>query len=55
MVATRHIPIVRSRWTALLWAAGFVWVALMLTADDQPADLTGATISDEDARNFAQL
>ena len=40
---------------ALLWAAGILWVALSLTANDQPGDITGATISDEDARNFAQL
>ena len=55
MVPMRHSTIFKSRWMALLWAAGVVWAALSLTADDQPADPTGATISDEDARNFAQL
>ena len=55
MVPMRHSTIFRSRWMALLWAAGIVWIALSLTAEDQTADLTGATISEDAARNFAQL
>lgn len=55
MVPMRHTLIFKSRWMALLWAVGIVLAALSLTAEDQPVDLTGATISDADARNFAQL
>ena len=55
MVPMRTSLIFRSRWMALLWAAGIIWAALSLTAKDQSADLTGATISDADARNFAEL
>ena len=55
MVPMRNSMIFKSRWMALLWAAGIIWAALSLTAKDQSADLTGATISDADARNFAEL
>ena len=55
MVPMRNSLIFRSRWMALLWAAGIIWAALSFTAKDQSADLTGATISDADARNFAEL
>lgn len=55
MVPMRHSMIFRSRWMALLWSAVIVWAALSLTGEDQPKDLTGASISDEDARNFAKL
>ena len=55
MVPMRNNMIFKSRWMALLWAAGIIWAALSLTSEDQSADLTGATISDADARNFAEL
>jgi len=54
--------IFKSRWMALLWAAGILWFAYDVagpsdtsgTTANEPTDVTGATISDEDARNFEQ-
>ena len=54
MMPTRASSIYRSRWTVLLCGAGIIWLLLRATASDQPADLTGATISDEQANSFAQ-
>ena len=54
MMPIRASSIYRSRWTALLCGAGLIWLLLRATAPDQPADLTGATISDDQANSFAQ-
>lgn len=54
MVPMRTSTIFKSRWMVLVWAAGVILAALNFAASDQPADLTGATISDEQAKNFAQ-
>ena len=50
---------------ALVWAAGILWLAWDVagsasrdskngTNAEQPTDVTGATITDEDAKNFEQ-
>ena len=48
---------------ALLWAAGIIWFAYDFAAPsgdatganaEQPTDVTGATITDEDAKKFQQ-
>ena len=55
----------KSRWMALSWAAGLLWVAYDVaesapsadannSATEQPTDVTGATITDEDAKKFEQ-
>lgn len=58
--------IFRSRWAALLWAAGIVWTAYdvaeanapkhaIAKAHAQSADADGATVSDQDAAAVAAL
>jgi hypothetical protein len=63
MIPMRTSTIFKSRWMALIWAAGIIWFAYDFTApsaDDnstnaeQPTDVTGATITDDDARKFQQ-
>ena len=60
MVPMRHSSIFKSRWMALLWAAGILWfaydVAAAPAADGNSAnsaeqtDVTGAAINDEQAQ-----
>ena len=65
MIPMRTSSIFRSRWMALVWAAGILWLAWDVagsasrdskngTNAEQPTDVTGATITDEDAKNFEQ-
>jgi len=60
MFPIKHSWIFRSRWIALLWAAGIIWFALDVTGSlDQPAttangeteitDVTGTTLTGKDA------
>jgi hypothetical protein len=55
----RHSWIFRSRWVALLWAAGICWMAVELVgsapekSDNATAtDITGAKISPEDVKRI---
>jgi hypothetical protein len=65
MIPMRTSTIFKSRWMALLWAAGILWFAYDFAApsadatgngvnSEEPTDVTGATITDEDARKFEQ-
>ena len=63
MIPMRTSTIFKSRWMALLWAAGIIWFAYDFAAPsgdatganaEQPTDVTGATITDEDAKKFQQ-
>jgi len=61
MIPMRMSLIFKSRWLALLWAAGILWFAYGFAAPsgktgaaEQPTDVTGATITDEDAKRFEQ-
>jgi len=64
MIPMRTSSVFKSRWMALLWAAGIIWFAYDFAAPsaeatnnaaaDQPTDVTGATITDEQANKFQQ-
>jgi hypothetical protein len=63
MIPMRTSTIFKSRWMALVWAAGILWFAYDFAAPsvdgngtnaEQPTDVTGATITDEDAKKFEQ-
>jgi len=50
MIPMRHSTIFRSRWMALLWAAGIIWFALQVsTPDASSADAAGNTAATTDA------
>jgi len=63
----RNSTIFKSRWMALLWAAGIVWVAYDVaesapksspatnSAADQPTDVTGAPVTPEDEKKFGEI
>ena len=62
MIPMRHSWIFRSRWMALLWAAGIIYFAVDVATPDEPTavtgaatDVTGATITDEQARQMAEI
>jgi hypothetical protein len=66
MIPMRTSTIFKSRWMALLWAAGIIWFAVDFAGPDesagnnasaaaQPTDVTGATISNEDLKQFADF
>jgi hypothetical protein len=64
MIPMRTSSIFKSRWMALLWAAGIIWFAVDVAGPDesangaaaaQPTDVTGATISNEDLKKFADF
>ena len=66
MIPMRTSSIFKSRWMALLWAAGIIWLALDVAGPDestvngaaaanQPTDVTGATISNHDLEQFADF
>ena len=47
---------------ALIWSAGIIWLAVSVGGPDddganatQPTDVTGATISDENLKQFADF
>lgn len=70
MIPMRHSSIFKSRWMALLWAAGIIWFAYDTATSapsaksekasasentDQPTDATGAPITPEDEKKFAAI
>jgi hypothetical protein len=65
MIPMRTSSIFKSRWMALLWSAGIIWLAISVagpgdsagnnTAADQPTDVTGARITDENMKQFADF
>ncbi len=64
MIPMRHSSLFKSRWLALLWAAGIIWIAIEVAGPDDSAgnnstaavqDVTGATISNEDLKQFADF
>ena len=65
MIPMRTSSIFKSRWMALLWAAGIIWFAVDVAGPDesssnnaaanQPTDVTGAAISDENMKQFADF
>jgi hypothetical protein len=64
MFPMRMSTVFKSRWWALIWAAGIIWFAYDF-AGDQPqdqagnnsvtADAAGSPASDQDANKIAQL
>ena len=57
MIPMKHSTIFKSRWMALLWAAGIVWLAMIVAGpDDKPAkpgdtgytDVTGHKVTSKD-------
>jgi hypothetical protein len=63
MVPIKHSAIFRSRWLALLWAAGIIWFAydFATPAPDQPpvggdqiqiTDANGSPVSPDEARQL---
>lgn len=59
MMPMRTSSIFKSRWMALLWAAGIVWLAVRAAGPAEStgnnSDVTGATISDDDLKKFADF
>jgi hypothetical protein len=65
MIPMKHSTIFKSRWMALLWAAGVIWVAYDVAGSspqtdnnsanaEQPTDVTGAPITQDDEKKFEQ-
>jgi hypothetical protein len=58
----RHAWIFRSRWVALLWAAGICWMAVELVGsapeeagnNSAATDITGAGIAPEDVKRIEE-
>jgi hypothetical protein len=57
MIPMRHSTIFRSRWMALLWAAGIIWFAIDVSTPDAAAtasgnaagtDISGSPVTNED-------
>jgi hypothetical protein len=66
MIPMRTSSIFKSRWMAMIWSAGIIWFAFSVAgpdestsnntaAADRPTDVTGATISDENMKQFADF
>ena len=63
MIPMRTSSIFKSRWMALVWSAGIVWLAVSVAGPDENTgnnaaahtDVTGATISDENLKQFAEF
>lgn len=64
MVPMRSSTIFKSRWMALLWAAGIIWFAYDFAGSqpedqnvsansEQSTDATGATVTSEDTNKLA--
>ena len=64
MIPMRHSSIFKSRWMALLWAAGIIWFAYDMVpaasgdagnnaAAAETTDVTGAPVSPDDEQRFA--
>ena len=69
MVPMKHSTIFKSRWMALVWAAGIIWFALDVAAPtakpadpgnsaataDPLTDATGNPVTSEDAQKIADI
>lgn len=66
MIPMKHSSIFKSRWMALIWAAGMIWFALDIAAPsatasgdlnsaDQQTDVTGAPVTSEDEKKIADI
>lgn len=66
MIPMRTSSIFKSRWMALIWAAGVIWFAYDVAdpapkkpaagkTAEQPTDVTGAPISPEDEKKVEQI
>lgn len=65
MIPMRHSTIFKSRWMALLWAAGILWFAYDVaggsgdtnsdTNGTQATDVTGAPISSDDTKHLEEV
>jgi len=63
MIPMKHSSIFKSRWMALLWAAGILWFAYDFAGPDseasnmanaeQPTDASGAPITSDDQNKAA--
>lgn len=64
MIPMRSSTIFKSRWVALLWAAGIIWFAYDVAGSpapdanasdnaEQPTDVTGAPLTAGDEKKFA--
>jgi len=65
MIPMKTSSIFKSRWMALVWAAGILWLAWDVAgsaprkstanaASEQPTDATGAPVTPEQERQFEQ-
>jgi hypothetical protein len=65
MIPMRSSTIFKSRWMALIWAAGIIWFAYDVAGSEpqdtnssanaeQATDVTGAPITSEDEKKFEQ-
>jgi hypothetical protein len=65
MIPMRMSSVFKNRWMALIWAAGILWFAYDFASPpadagnasvsaEAPTDVTGATITDEQANRFQQ-
>ncbi|MBA3669617.1 MAG: hypothetical protein H0W71_06070 [Sphingomonas sp.] len=59
MIPMKHSSIFKSRWMALIWAAGIIWFALDIAAPSatagEPTDVTGAPVTSDDAAKIADI
>jgi hypothetical protein len=66
MIPMKHSTIFKSRWMALLWAAGILWFAYDFAApsddstntagnDVQITDATGAPVSTDEAKQLQEV
>ena len=61
MFPFRTSSIFRSRWMALLWAGGFVWMAIDVAGsppaggDNQTTDVSGAPVSPEQMKQTEKI
>jgi hypothetical protein len=65
MFPIRHSSIFRSRWMALLWAGGILWLAYDIAGTGEPApgnnqqatmtDVTGATVDDAQVKQVESI
>ena len=65
MIPMKTSSIFKSRWMALVWAAGIIWLAYDVAGSspqtgnneanaEQPTDVTGAPITSDDEKKFEQ-
>ena len=62
MIPMKHSSIFRSRWMALIWAAGIIWFALSVadpgdskskgSGGSDLTDVTGAPVKDKDVKKL---